>query len=168
MSDVLTADLVDEHGDAVQVMLPGLRDFGGRRRAAGPVSTVRCYEDNSLVRAALAEPGRGRILVVDGGGSLRFALLGDRLAASAVANGWAGVLIHGCIRDSVAIGAMPLLVRALATIPRKTVKRGEGQRDLPVRFLDVSFEPGAWLVLDEDGGVVAPERLSRQAGSSPG
>ncbi len=159
MSELLTADLYDEHGDALQVMLPGLRDFGGRRRAAGAISTVRCYEDNSLVRAAVAEPGQGRILVVDGGGSLRFALLGDQLAAKAVANGWAGVVVHGCIRDSVAIGAMPLLVRALGTIPRKTVKRGEGQRDVPVRFLDVTLRPGEHIALDEDGAVISPQAL---------
>jgi len=97
MSDVLTADLYDEHGDSLRVVLPGLRDFGGVRRLVGQVSTVACFQDNSLVRDALAEPGRGRVLVVDGGGSQRFALLGDQLAARAVANGWAGGGVFGCM-----------------------------------------------------------------------
>ncbi len=154
-----TADLYDQHGDALQVMLPGLSDYGGRRRVAGPVSTVRCYEDNSLVGAALSEPGGGRVLVVDGGGSLRFALLGDRLAARAVDNGWAGVVVYGCIRDSAIIATMPLVVRALGTIPRKTAKRGEGQRDVPLRFLDVTVTPGDWIALDEDGAVLSSEPL---------
>jgi len=159
MPDVLTADLYDEHGDSLQVMLPGLRDFGGVRRRVAQVSTVACFQDNSLVRDALAEPGEGRVLVVDGGGSQRFALLGDQLAARAVANGWAGVVVFGCIRDTVAIGAMPLLVRALGATPRKTQKRGEGQRDVPVRFLDVTIQPGAWMALDEDGAVISPGPL---------
>jgi regulator of ribonuclease activity A len=154
MSELLTADLYDEHGETLQVMRPGLRDFGGRRRADGIVATVRCFEDNSRVREALAEPGEGRILVVDGGGSLRCALLGDNLAQRAVDSGWTGVVVHGCIRDSAVIATMPLLVRALDTVPRKTVKRGEGQRDLPLRFLDVTVRPGDRMVLDEDGAVV--------------
>ncbi len=154
--DFATADLYDAHGDAVQVMAPNaLADFGGVRAAAGPIATVRCYEDNSRVREAVGEPGDGRILVVEGGGSRRFALLGDRLAQLAVDNGWAGVVVHGVIRDAAVIGQMPLLVRALGTIPRKTEKRGEGQRDVEVRFLDVTFRPGAWLYADADGVVVA-------------
>ncbi len=152
---LLTADLYDAHGDALQVASPLLRDYGGRRAFHGPVATLKVHEDNSLVREALGEPGAGRVLVVDGGGSLRCALLGDNLARMAAANGWAGVVIHGCIRDSVEIGKLPVGVKALATHPAKSLKRGEGQRDVPVRFADVVFEPGSYLYADEDGIVVA-------------
>ncbi len=152
---LLTADLYDAHGDALQVASPLLRDYGGRRAFHGPVATLKVHEDNSLVREALGEPGAGRVLVVDGGGSLRCALLGDNLARMAAANGWAGVVIHGCIRDSVEIGKLPVGVKALATHPAKSLKRGEGQRDVTVRFADVVFEPGSYLYADEDGIVVA-------------
>lgn len=152
---LLTADLYDAHGDALQVASPLLRDYGGRRAFHGPVATLKVHEDNSLVREALGEPGAGRVLVVDGGGSLRCALLGDNLARMAADNGWAGVVIHGCIRDSVEIGKLPVGVKALATHPAKSLKRGEGQRDVPVRFADVVFEPGSYLYADEDGIAVA-------------
>ncbi|RLA37664.1 MAG: putative 4-hydroxy-4-methyl-2-oxoglutarate aldolase, partial [Gammaproteobacteria bacterium] len=104
----LTADLYDSHGDALQVAAPVFRDYGGRRRFHGPVATLKVYEDNSLVRETLGQPGEGRVLVVDGGGSLRCALLGDNLAQMGAANGWAGVVVHGCIRDAVEIGKLPL------------------------------------------------------------
>jgi regulator of ribonuclease activity A len=156
----LTADLYDDHGDALQVVAPLFRDFGGRHRFHGPVTTLKVFEDNSLVREALGEPGGGRVLVVDGGGSLRCALLGDNLARMAAANGWAGVVVHGCVRDTVEIGKLPLGVRALAAHPAKSVKRGEGQRDLEVDFAGTRFVPGAWLYADEDGMVVAAGELA--------
>lgn len=149
-----TADLSDAHPEAA-IAEPVFRDLGGRTRFAGPIATVRAHEDNSLVRAALAEPGAGRVLVVDGGGSLRCALLGDRLAALAVENGWSGVLVHGCIRDSAAIATMDLGVKALGTHPRRTEKRGAGERDVPVRFAGATFRPGAWLYADSDGVLVS-------------
>ena len=155
----LTADLFDSHGDALQVAAPVFRDYGGRRRFHGPVATLKVYEDNSLVRETLGQPGAGRVLVVDGGGSLRCALLGDNLAQMGAANGWAGVVVHGCIRDAVEIGKLPLGVKALATHPAKSVKRGEGQRDLVLHFADTTFTPGMWLYADEDGIVVATEEL---------
>lgn len=161
MSQWTTADLCDEHGEGVQIAAPGLRDFGGRRAFAGLIATVRAPEDNSLVRTALAEPGQGRVLVIDGGGSQRCALLGDQLARLAVEHGWAGVVVHGCIRDSAVIGELDLGVKALATHPLKSVKRNEGQRDLAVRFLGVEFRPGAWLYADADGVLVAERRLDR-------
>jgi regulator of ribonuclease activity A len=154
-----TADLFDNFGDRVQVCEPIFRDFGGRSNFAGPVSTVKCFEDNSLVKSALAEPVEGRVLVVDAGGSLRCAMLGDMIAASAVKHGWQGVLMFGCVRDSVEIARMDLGVKALATNPRKSEKRGEGQRDIPVNFAGVCFRPGEYIYCDEDGVLVTAESL---------
>jgi len=154
-----TADLFDDFADRVQVCDPIFRDFGGHPRFAGPIVTVKCFEDNSLVKAALGEPGEGRVLVVDAGGSLRCAMLGDMIAASAVKNGWHGVLMYGCVRDSVDIAGMSLGVKALATNPRKSEKRGEGQRDIPVSFAGVCFRPGDHVYCDEDGILVSAEVL---------
>lgn len=154
-----TADLYDQLEDRLRVCAPLFADFGGVRRFAGPVSTVKCFEDNSVVKAALAEPGDAKVLVVDAGGSTRCAMLGDMLAASAVQNGWRGVVMFGCIRDSADIAAMTLGVKALGTNPRKSEKRGEGQRDIPVSFGDITFRPGDFLYADEDGIVVADERV---------
>ena len=150
-----TADLCDEHGDALQVCEPVFRMFGGKRAFDGPVSTVRCFEDNSLVKEAVEGPGAGRVLVVDGGGSRRRALFGDKLGTAAVKNGWAGVIIHGCIRDSAELGLMNLGIRALGTMPLRSEKRGEGERDVPVRFAGVTFRPGDHVYVDEDGVVVS-------------
>jgi len=149
-----TCDLCDRHENRVRVLELPLRDYGGRVAFAGLVSTVKALEDNSLVREAVAEPGNGRVLVIDGGGSLRRAMLGDMLAQTAVANGWAGVLVHGAIRDSGAIGKLDLGVKALATCPRKTDKLGQGLRDVPVAFGGVVIAPGQWLAADEDGVVL--------------
>jgi regulator of ribonuclease activity A len=154
-----TTDLSDEFGDELQVCAPLFRDFGGHVRFAGPIATIKCFEDNSLVRELTREPGNGRVLVVDAGGSIRRAVLGDMLAKQALDNGWAGFVIYGCIRDSAAIGQMPLGVKALGTIPLKTDKRGEGQRDVTVRFADATFTPNAWVYADEDGVLVAPRKL---------
>ena len=155
-----TTDLSDKFEDAVEVVEPLFSDFGGAESFAGVISTIKCFEDNTLVRTALEMAGEGRVLVVDGGGSLRCALLGDQLAALAVKNGWCGFLIYGCIRDSAAIAAMPIGVKALATHPRKSVKRNEGQRDIPVRFAGVTFTPGHHLFADRDGIIVAAKPLS--------
>lgn len=150
-----TADLYDVHGDALRVAEPALRPFGGRRRFAGPAHTVAVFEDNSLVRGALESPGEGRVLVVDGGGSLRCALVGDKLARLAVEHGWAGIVVWGCVRDAAAIAELPVGVLALATNPRKSVKRGAGVVGETVRFLGVRVEPGDWVYADEDGVVVS-------------
>ncbi len=160
-TEFATADLFDDHADQLQIALPLFRDYGGKVRFHGPISTVKALEDNSRVREAVKSPGEGRVLVVDGGGSLQRAMLGDLLAADAVANGWSGVLIHGCIRDSAAIGTMGLGVKALGTCPAKTAKRGEGLADVPVRFAGVTFVPGHHLYADEDGVVVAEAPLGR-------
>jgi regulator of ribonuclease activity A len=150
-----TADLCDDHADKVQVCEPLFHAFGGRRAFHGPVSTVRCFEDNSRVKEAVESPGGGRVLVVDGGGSRRHALLGDKLGLAAVNNGWAGIIIHGCIRDSVELGRMDLGIRALGTMPLRSEKRGEGERDVPVRFAGVTFRPGDHVYADEDGIIAA-------------
>jgi len=157
-----TTDLCDAH-PAVQVAEPVLRHFGGRLRFAGRVATVLCLEDNSRVREAVGEPGAGRVLVVDGGASLQCALLGDLLGEKAVANGWTGVVVNGCIRDSARLGQLPLGVMALATHPRRSEKRGHGERDVPVRFAGVTFHPGDFLYADEDGLILSGMELALPA-----
>ncbi|GAB1406889.1 ribonuclease E activity regulator RraA [Thermomonas brevis] len=154
-----TCDLCDAHEAGVRVLELPLRDYGGRIAFAGIVSTVKALEDNSRVREAVAEPGNGRVLVIDGGGSLRRSMLGDMLAEKAAANGWSGVLVHGAIRDSAAIGRLDLGVKALATCPMKTDKRGQGLRDVPVSFGGLTIVPGQWLAADEDGVVLAERAL---------
>jgi regulator of ribonuclease activity A len=149
-----TADLYDLHEEQLQVCKPGFRHYGGYKAFNGPITTLKCFEDNSKVREQLDQAGEGRVLVVDGGGSLRCALLGDILAQKAVDNGWAGVVVNGCIRDAAEIGGMPLGVMALATNPRKSVKKGMGDIGVEVKFSGVTFKPSEWLYADEDGIVV--------------
>lgn len=154
-----TCDLCDLHEAQVRVVDLPLRDYGGRLAFSGTVSTVRAFEDNSRVREAVDEPGQGRVLVIDGGGSTRRAMLGDLLAARAVENGWAGVIVHGVIRDSGEIAGLDLGVKALGTCPRKTDKLGAGERDVVVEFGGVVIRPGDWLCADADGVVVADTDL---------
>lgn len=155
-----TADLFDEFGDALDVAEPLFRHFGGRRRFCGPIRTVSTFEDNTQVRATLETPGEGQVLVVDGIGSLRVALVGDQLGQLAIDNGWAGLLVHGCVRDSAALADMPIGVMALATNPAKSRKQNQGQVDVPLRFAGVGFVPGHWLYADEDGVVLCDRRLT--------
>ncbi|HYW93597.1 MAG TPA: ribonuclease E activity regulator RraA [Gammaproteobacteria bacterium] len=155
-----TTDLCDAYGDRLQVAEPVFRGFGSRTAFAGTVATVKVFEDNLLVRESLEQPGGGRVLAVDGGGSPRCALLGDRLATKASENGWSGVVVYGCIRDSAQIDSLDLGVRALNVHPRRSAKRGEGQRDVPVRFAGLEIRPGAWLCADADGIILADEPLS--------
>jgi regulator of ribonuclease activity A len=150
-----TADVLDEYGDRAAVCLLPFRSFGAPA-FSGRIATVRCFEDNVLVRAAASEPGEGRVLVVDGGSSLRCALLGDNIAALALEHGWAGVVINGCIRDAAELEALGLGVKALGTNPRPSRKGGEGARGVVVEFGEVTFEPGALLYADADGIVVVP------------
>ncbi|MFE6997373.1 ribonuclease E activity regulator RraA [Microbacterium sp. NPDC057659] len=149
-----TADLYDEHGDALQSLPLQLRSFGGVTGFEGPIRTVRCFQDNALLKSILSTPGDGAVLVVDGAGSLSTALMGDMIAQLAIDNGWAGVVINGCVRDSAAIGRMPLGVKAIGTNPRKSGKAGTGEADVVVTFGDVVFRPGARLYADEDGVLV--------------
>lgn len=157
--NILTADLVDAHGDRLQSCETQFRHFGGRRSFHGPVRTIKTSEDNALVRQVLSEPGNGAVLVVDGGGSLRTALMGDMLGAMAQKNAWAGVIIHGAVRDTVALAQLELGVKALGSNPRKSGKAGTGQVDVPVSFGGATFAPGAWAYIDTDGIVVSAHRL---------
>ncbi|MDZ7686425.1 MAG: ribonuclease E activity regulator RraA [Gammaproteobacteria bacterium] len=156
--DVLP-DICDEFSDELRVVAPGFRNFGGRSYFKGPVTTIKCFEDNSLVAKAVEEAGEGRVLVVDGGGSMRCGLLGDNLAEKAAANGWQGVIVYGCIRDVDTIGTIDIGVQALATNPLKSVKRDTGLRDEVVTFGGVDFAPGYYVYADNNGIVVAPEEL---------
>jgi regulator of ribonuclease activity A len=155
-----TADLYDRHEQEVQVAEPVFRDYGGQRCFAGVIATVRTREDNSQVRAALEEAGNGRVLVVDGGGSMRCALAGDRLAQLALQNGWTGIVVFGCIRDSAAIAGLNIGVKALGTNPRRSAKLGAGELGVPVIFAGVTFRPGAWLYADADGILVSDRCLT--------
>jgi len=155
-----TADLCDEFIDELQIAEPVFRRFGARQSFSGPAVTVKVFEDNSLVREALETPGRGHVLVVDGGGSLRCALVGDLLAKLAIDNDWAGAVINGAIRDSGVIAGMPIGLQALATCPRKSLKRGLGERNVDLSFAGLNISPGAWVYADPDGIVVAPRSLS--------
>ena len=150
-----TCDLCDGHkadtSGAFRVLPPVFRDFGALQRFCGPVVTVKCHEDNSLVKAAVDSPGEGRVLVVDGGGSLRRALLGGNLGAAAARNGWAGVVIDGCVRDLAELAAQPVGIRALAPMPWPTEKRQQGQSEVAVQIQGVWVRPGDWLYADEDG-----------------
>lgn len=145
-----TSDLFDAHPGAASCETQ-LRQFGGVRSFSGRVATVRCFEDNVLLRASVSEPGDGRVLVVDGGGSFRCALLGDNIAELAVANGWAGIVVNGCVRDVVALAELPIGIKALGTNPRPSGKAGAGEVDVPVTFGGAEFAPGAMLHADEDG-----------------
>ncbi|MBP2301085.1 ribonuclease E activity regulator RraA [Azospirillum picis] len=149
-----TCDLFDRFKDAVRYVLPGLRDFGAVTRFFGPVVTVKCVEDNSRVKELLATPGDGRVLVVDGAGSLRCALMGDMIAASAVSNGWAGVVIWGCVRDVAELAALQLGIKALASMPRASTRRDQGLVDVPAELPGATVLPGDVLFADEDGIVL--------------
>jgi len=151
---IATADLFDERGDELDSLALQLHDIGGRTAFDGPVRTVRCHRDNALVKQVLATPGAGAVLVVDGAGSLESALVGDLIAASAVEHGWAGIIVHGAIRDREAIGRLPLGVKALGSNPRKSAKDGVGEVDVPVTIAGVVFAPGKHVWADADGILV--------------
>jgi len=155
-----TADLYDEYQEKLQIASPMFNDYGGNLKFCGPASTVRVFEDNSLVRAALEEPGEGRVLVIDGGASLKCALLGDMLVELGKENDWAGIIVYGCIRDSAVIANIAIGIKALNTNPRKSVKKGTGERDVSVSFADVIISPGDYIYADEDGIVISGERLT--------
>lgn len=159
-----TADLCDRHetevrSGQVRVVEQLFRAYGGLASFHGPMATLKLYEDNSLVRQALEAPGHGRVLVIDGGGSRRCALVGDQLAQLGAKNGWAGLVVFGCIRDARAIGSIPIGVFALATHPLKSIKKGIGEMDIPITFGGVTFNPGEYLYADADGILVSPSPL---------
>lgn len=149
-----TADLYDERGDELQSLSTQMLNLGGRAQFSGPVRTVRCYRDNALLKSVLSTPGDGAVLVIDGGGALESALVGDIIAGLGVENDWAGIVVNGVIRDRVAIGGLPIGLKALGTNPQKSSKTGAGEADIVVSFGGVSFRPGALLFSDEDGILV--------------
>lgn len=160
MSEVLsTPDIADEYPQEVQALELELRNFGGLAQFSGAVVTIKCHEDNSLVKELVATPGEGRVIVVDGGGSRRRALLGDMLAQKAAANGWAGLVIHGVIRDVDQVATTRLGVQALGTIPLKTEKLGVGQGDIPLSFGGVTIHPGDYIYADNNGVLVSRRKL---------
>lgn len=157
-----TCDLCDAHrddSDGFRVLPPVFRTFGGKQRFAGAVVTIRCFEDNALIKTMLDTPGQGRVLVVDGGASMRRALLGGNLGGAAARNGWAGVLVNGCVRDVAELALLPLGILALACMPMPPRKAGEGEIDVPVLLQGQWIRPGEWLCADEDGIVVSSTAL---------
>lgn len=156
MAQVSTADLYDELGERLRSVSLQFLDLGGVTGFSGPVRTVRCFQDNALLKRVLGSPGDGAVLVIDGGGSLETALVGDIIATLGVDNGWAGLIVNGAIRDRVAIGTLPIGVKALGSNPAKSTKTGAGELDVPVEIGGVTFRPGATVWADEDGILVEP------------
>lgn len=155
----VTCDLCDDHPDDVRVCEPMFGSFGGREAFGGEIVTVKCHEDNSRVKELLATPGKGKVLVVDGGGSLRCALMGDMIGESAVQNGWEGVIIYGCVRDVDALAELDLGVHAVAAIPLKSVRKGVGETGLAITFGGVTFVQGQYVYADNNGVIVSAKKL---------
>lgn len=160
---ISTPDLCDQYETdpqvELQVVAPLLSHYGATQAFCGEIGTVKCFEDNSLVAQQVKSAGLGRVLVVDGGASMRCSLLGDQLAAAALENGWAGIVINGCIRDVEIIAPMAIGVMAIASIPLKTVKAGKGSLDVPVSFAGADFSPGHYVYADQTGILVSNKNL---------
>ncbi|MCG8316515.1 MAG: ribonuclease E activity regulator RraA [Pseudomonadales bacterium] len=155
----VTCDLCDENPELVRIVEPLFNNYGGHSNFHGEIVTVKCHEDNSVVKENVQKPGDGKVMVVDGGGSLRCALLGDMLAEKAASNGWAGLIIYGCIRDVDEIRKTPLGVQALRTIPIKSNRQGRGDLNIPVTFAGVTFNPGDYVYADNNGIIVSSQAL---------
>lgn len=151
-----TADLYDEHSESLSICTTQFHQYGGRIRFQGTLVTFRGHEDNALLKSVVSEPGHGKVIVIDGDGSLHCAMLGDKAADIAARNGWEGFIINGAIRDAAMVAKIDIGVKALGTNPRKSGKEGRGQLDVPVTFGGVVFSPGAHVVSDEDGVVILP------------
>ena len=149
-----TCDLYDRFADEVRVVGAQLRDFGGRRAFAGAAVTVKCFEDNSRVKELLDQSGSGKVLLVDGGGSLRCALMGDMIAKAAVRNGWEGVIIDGCVRDVAELASLDIGIKALGATPRKSTRRGEGAVGIAIELGGAQVRNGEHVVADEDGVLI--------------
>lgn len=155
----VTPDLCDDNPELVRVVEPMFNNYGGKRAFCGEIVTVKCHEDNSVLKAQASTPGHGKVMVVDGGGSLRCALLGDLIAAKAVENGWQGLIIYGCIRDVDAIGELNLGVQALRTVPIKSVRKDRGDLNIAITFGGVKFQPGEYVYADNNGIIVSAKAL---------
>ena len=152
-----TTDLVDDLGDDARSCDTQFQQFGGRITFAGRISTVRCFQDNALLKSALSEPGNGGVLVIDGGGSLHTALVGDVIAGLGHSNGWSGIIVNGAVRDAATLRTIDIGIKALGTNPRKSTKTGDGERDVVVTIGGIRFVPGEVAYSDDDGIVVTPQ-----------
>ena len=162
MTNFRTTDLYDAHLEDLQVAVSIFRYFGGKTSFCGQIVTLKAVDDNSFLRQSFAKNGAGKVLVVDASASMRCAMMGDMMAGLAASNGWEGVIINGCIRDSIAVAKVDLGVKALATTPRKTAKNNQGLLNIPVHFADVTFNPNAYVYADEDGIVIAKTNILHQ------
>lgn len=156
---ISTPDLCDANTNNIRILDPIFRNFGGKASFGGQIVTVKCFEDNSRVKENASKPGEGKVMVVDGGGSLKKALLGDLIAESALKNGWEGFIIYGCIRDVEPIENMDIGVKALNSIPLKTERKGAGELNIPISFAGVTFHPGEYIYADKTGIIVSSEPL---------
>ncbi len=154
-----TADLYDDNSDLVRVAEPIFKLYGGNTSFTGEIVTLKLFEDNSILRKTLEQDGKGKVLVVDGGGSTRVALVGDQMAGLAIQNGWQGLVIYGCIRDSQKINTMAIGIKAIGTCPARSIKRGEGEVGKPIRFAGLLFQTGEFLYSDEDGILISATPL---------
>lgn len=157
--EYITPDLCDEYPDQVEVAEPIFNNYGGKKSFGGQIVTIKCFEDNSLVKETASKPGNGKVMVIDGGGSLRRSLLGDMIAENAVSHGWEGFVIYGAIRDVDVIAKLQIGVKALNTIPLKTEKKGIGEYDRELGFAGVIFRPGEYVYADNNGLIVSPKPL---------
>jgi regulator of ribonuclease activity A len=158
---VTTCDLYDRFEDDARVPRPVFRDFGGRKKFTGKAVTIKCFEDNSRLKELVATPGNNRVLVVDGGGSTRCALLGDMLARNAVDNGWAGIVVFACVRDTAVLATLDIGIKALGVTPRKSTRRGEGVTDIAIDIAGARISPADVVVADEDGLIILTEAQAR-------
>jgi len=158
--NISTPDLCDAHPGSVRILEPVFKNYGAKKSFSGEVVTIKCFEDNSRVKENASVSGKGKVMVVDGGGSLNKALLGDLIAETAMNNGWEGFIIHGCIRDVEPINTMQIGVKALNSIPLKTERKGLGELNIPVTFAGVTFEPGDFVYSDETGIIVSKDPLT--------
>lgn len=156
---IVTPDLCDENPELVRIVAPMFTNYGRRRAFGGEVLTVKCFEDNSVVKAQAAEDGTGKVMVVDGGGSMRCALLGDMIAENAMKNGWLGIIIYGCVRDVDAIAALDIGIQALNSMPIKSVRQGRGDLNIDISFGGVTFRPGEFVYADNNGVIISPRSL---------
>lgn len=156
-----TSDLYDVHEEGLRSCTTQFRQFGARSEFSGVAVTVKCHEDNVLIKETVGEPGAGRVLVVDGDGSLHSALVGDNMAGTAAANGWAGLIVYGAVRDAAALSGVDIGLKALGTNPRRSAKAGKGERDVPITIGGALFRPGDLVVSDSDGIVVLPGEPAR-------
>jgi regulator of ribonuclease activity A len=160
MNNFKTTDLYDKHLENIQVATPIFRDFGGKIKFSGQIVTLKAFEDNSFLKSSFESDGKGKVLVVDSSGSLRAAMMGDVMAALGASNGWEGIIVNGCIRDSADVAKVLIGAKAIATTPRKTIKRNRGTLNIPLRFAGITFSPGDYVYADEDGIVTSTVNLT--------